>query len=69
VQDGTPYGRYRLIAAIGHNENGETWRAFDTVTQREVAITVVADDGGATRRVAAGARLSGGAIRLGHPVP
>ncbi|SPM33949.1 hypothetical protein MRAB57_1756, partial [Mycobacterium rhizamassiliense] len=48
VQDGTPYGRYRLIEAIGHNENGETWRAFDTVTQREVAITVVADDGGAT---------------------
>lgn len=48
MQDGTPDGRYRLLEAIGRNDQGETWRAFDTVTQREVAVTVVADDGGAT---------------------
>jgi serine/threonine-protein kinase len=48
VQDGTPYGRYRLLEVIGRNEQGETWRAFDTVTQREVAVTVLADDGGDT---------------------
>jgi len=26
VQDGTPFGRYRLIEVIGRSEVGETWR-------------------------------------------
>ena len=39
-------GRYRLLERIGRNQTGETWRAFDNVTQREVAVTVLADDGG-----------------------
>ena len=51
MQDGTSDGRYRLLECIGRNDKGETWRAFDNVTQREVAVTVVseaADDGGDT---------------------
>jgi hypothetical protein len=48
VQDGTSDGRYRLLECIGRNDKGETWRAFDNVTQREVAVTVVSDDGGDT---------------------
>jgi hypothetical protein len=41
VEDGTPFGRYRLLELIGRGEMGETWRAFDTVTQRTVAVTVL----------------------------
>jgi hypothetical protein len=41
VQDGTPFGRYRLLELMGRGEMGETWRAFDTVTQRHVAVTVL----------------------------
>lgn len=48
MQDGTPDGRYRLLECIGRNDKGETWRAFDNLTQRVVAVTVLADDGGDT---------------------
>jgi hypothetical protein len=58
VQDATPDGRYRLLERIGRNDKGETWRAFDNLTQRVVAVTVLtdgsntvtilADDGGDT---------------------
>jgi hypothetical protein len=53
VQDGTSDGRYRLLECIGRNDKGETWRAFDNVTQREVAVTVLADAGGDTVTVLA----------------
>jgi len=53
VQDGTPDGRYRLLECIGRNDKGETWRAFDNLTQRVVAVTVLADDGGDTATVLA----------------
>ncbi|WP_077078676.1 hypothetical protein [Mycobacterium numidiamassiliense] len=46
MQDGTPVGRYQLLEMIGRNDKGETWRAFDNVTHRVVAVTVLTGDAG-----------------------
>ena len=42
--DGTPFGRYCLIEMLGQGGMGEVWRAFDTHTERSVAVKLLVHD-------------------------
>jgi serine/threonine protein kinase len=70
--EGTPFGRYRLIDLVGRGGMGEVWRAFDTVTERVVALKVLptqfADDATFQERFRREARAAA-ALDEPHIVP
>jgi serine/threonine kinase PknH len=66
--DGTPFGRYRLVALLGRGGMGEVWRAYDTTTDRTVAVKLLpphlAEDGAFVQRFR---REAHAAARLNSP--
>ena len=72
MKGGTPFGRYRLLDLLGRGGMGEVWRAFDTVTERVVALKVLpheyADDAVFQERFRREARSAAG-LDEPHVVP
>ena len=65
---GAPFGRYRLVALLGRGGMGEVWRAYDTDTDRVVALKLLpphlAQDSGFSERFR---REAHAAARLNNP--
>ena len=70
--EGTPFGRYRLIEVLGRGGMGEVWQAYDTVTDRVVAMKVLpanfADDQVFQKRFRREVRAAAG-LNEPHVVP
>jgi serine/threonine protein kinase len=70
--EGTPFGKYRLVELLGRGGMGEVWRAFDTATDRIVALKVLpahlADDDVFQKRFRREARTAAGLYEP-HVVP
>jgi serine/threonine protein kinase len=70
--EGTPFGRYRLLELLGRGGMGEVWRAYDTGTERVVALKLLfahlADDGVFQERFRREARSAAG-LDEPHVVP
>jgi serine/threonine protein kinase len=70
--DGTPFGRYRLQELIGEGGMGQVYKAFDTLTDRIVALKVLpehsAADPGFRERFRREAHVAAG-LREPHVVP
>jgi serine/threonine protein kinase len=70
--DGTPFGRYKLVELLGRGGMGDVWRAYDTVTDRVVAVKVLpahlADDQTFQERFRREARAAAG-LNDPHVVP
>jgi serine/threonine protein kinase len=70
--EGTPFGRYRLAELLGRGGMGDVWRAYDTVTDRVVAVKVLpahlADDQTFQERFRREARAAAG-LNNPHVVP
>ena len=70
--EGQPFGQYRLLTLIGRGGMGEVWRAYDTNTDRVVALKVLpphlADDEMFKKRFRREARVAA-ALYEPHVVP
>jgi serine/threonine-protein kinase len=70
--DATPFGRYKLVELLGRGGMGDVWRAYDTVTDRVVAVKVLpahlADDQTFQERFRREARAAAG-LNNPHVVP
>lgn len=70
--EGTPFGHYRLMELLGRGGMGEVWQAFDTTTDRVVALKVLpahlTDDATFQERFRREARAAAG-LNEPHVVP